>query len=223
MCREHLCEAGDGVDRRRTGMDSHRAAAKVGSGDALLWATEGSRPRGWVGRTRGLPGVEDMGHVLERVGEERAVSGGGCEDMDVGAQLDDASPPSCASFSVRAVIGARRGRAGRGFSRGGGIASSRGGRQCSSGAVAGLLAAMHVLTMLACAAAGGAHTCTWNYNKLHWDLSSLVRSRPQRDYSVKRDAWTFYMNVCDNTVSRRQGEMCRSHAHRYLPSQSTIH
>jgi hypothetical protein len=25
---------------------------------------------------------------------------------------------------------------------------------------------------------GGGNACTWNYNDLHWDLSSLVRRRP---------------------------------------------
>ena len=43
-------------------------------------------------------------------------------------------------------------------------------------------------------------TCGWRYNKLHWDLSPLVKKRPQRDYSVVRDSWTFYMNVCQNTA-----------------------
>jgi hypothetical protein len=34
---------------------------------------------------------------------------------------------------------------------------------------------------------GGAETCKWHYNELHWDLSALTRARPQRDYDVKRD------------------------------------
>mmetsp|Transcript_3858 Transcript_3858/g.9536 ORF Transcript_3858/g.9536 Transcript_3858/m.9536 type:complete len:266 (-) Transcript_3858:8-805(-) len=44
------------------------------------------------------------------------------------------------------------------------------------------------------------HDCRWQYNKLHWDLTPLVRHSPQRDYSVKRDNWEFYMNVCANTI-----------------------
>eukprot|EP00960_Hanusia_phi_P069148 767012-Hanusia_phi.AAC.9 len=54
------------------------------------------------------------------------------------------------------------------------------------------------------------HDCRWQYNKLHWDLTPLVRHSPQRDYSVKRDNWEFYMNVCANTIKVSRTELLLS-------------
>eukprot|EP00286_Rhodomonas_abbreviata_P006589 CAMPEP_0181318460 /NCGR_PEP_ID=MMETSP1101-20121128/17015_1 /TAXON_ID=46948 /ORGANISM="Rhodomonas abbreviata, Strain Caron Lab Isolate" /LENGTH=68 /DNA_ID=CAMNT_0023425925 /DNA_START=67 /DNA_END=270 /DNA_ORIENTATION=- len=40
------------------------------------------------------------------------------------------------------------------------------------------------------------HACQWSYNRLHWDLSPLVRHAPAPSYTVHRNAWTFTLNVC---------------------------
>jgi len=42
--------------------------------------------------------------------------------------------------------------------------------------------------------------CEWRYGDLQWDLRGLKRERPQRDYTVARDGWLFYLNVCGDTV-----------------------
>eukprot|EP00290_Baffinella_frigidus_P028732 CAMPEP_0180241750 /NCGR_PEP_ID=MMETSP0987-20121128/32843_1 /TAXON_ID=697907 /ORGANISM="non described non described, Strain CCMP2293" /LENGTH=138 /DNA_ID=CAMNT_0022208791 /DNA_START=24 /DNA_END=436 /DNA_ORIENTATION=+ len=51
-----------------------------------------------------------------------------------------------------------------------------------------------------CEGQSGEHSCSWQYNDLHWDLSPLVKHKPSRDYKVDRSNWEFDMNVCANTL-----------------------
>ena len=59
-----------------------------------------------------------------------------------------------------------------------------------------------------------------SYNNLNWDLTTLIRHKPQRDYVIERGGWKFYMNPCSDTL--RTPASCGQQLSREAPGFQTL-